>query len=283
MIDVSAIPAAPPPQLRFRRRVAPLTSLQELGKAREVIVSLTERDLRARYKQAVLGFAWSLAQPLSLILVFTIFFRHVARVDTHGAPYPLFAFVGLLPWSFFSSAVTQGGLSLLTNSALLNKVYCPREVFPLAGIGVAAVDAAVSGLALTVMFVATRFVPRATIVWTPVLLVVQGIFTVAVVLLFSVVVVYFRDLRNALPVVLQFGLFATPVAYAFDAIPARWQPLYSVLNPLGPVIDGYRRTLLFGLPPRWPLLALAAGSAVLLLGLAIVTFKRLETGIADLV
>lgn len=283
MIDPAFIPAFPPAKLRFRRRLALVTSLPELWRAREVVVSLTERDLRARYKQAVFGLAWSLAQPLSLILVFTLLFRHVARVDTRGAPYPLFAFVGLLPWTFFAGAVAQGGLSLLTNNALLNKVYCPREVFPLAGVCVAVFDSVVSGLALAVMFAVTGFLPKATIVWTPVLLVVQGIFTVAVVLLFSVVVVYFRDLRNALPVVLQFGLFATPVAYAFDAIPAHWQPLYSVLNPLGPVIDGYRRTLLFGLPPRWPLLALAAASAVLLLGLAIVTFKRLETGIADLV
>lgn len=283
MMDTASIPAAPPPHLLFRRRLALLTSLRELWKSREVVVSLTERDLRARYKQAALGFAWSLAQPLSLILVFTIFFRHVAKVDTRGVPYVLFAFVGLLPWSFFSSAVTQGGLSLLTNSALLNKVYCPREVFPLAGIGVAAVDTAVSGLALSVMFAATRFAPRATIVWTPVLLVVQTMFTVAVVLLFSVVVVYFRDLRNALSVVLQFGLFATPVAYAFDAIPGHWRPLYAVLNPLAPIIDGYRRSLLFGLPPRWPLVGLAAGSAATLLAAAIVAFKRLETGIADLV
>lgn len=283
MLDTAAIPAEPPAGLRFRRTWSPRPALTEVWRAREVLRSLVERDLRARYKQATFGFAWSLAQPLSLLLVFTVVFRHVVRVDTGGAPYVLFAFLGLLPWSFFSSSLTQGGLSLLSNSALLNKVYCPREVFPLAGMGVAAFDTAVSGVALMAMFALTGFLPKVTTVWAPAVLVVQLLFTLAVVLLYSIVVVYFRDLRNALSFLLQFGLFATPVAYGFDAVPSAWRPLYALLNPLGPVLDGYRRTLLLGLPPRWPLLGLAAASATALLVAAIVTFKRLETGIADLV
>lgn len=283
MLDTAAIPAEPPTRLRFHRRWSPGAALAELWRAREVLRSLVERDLRARYKQAAFGFAWSLAQPLSLLVVFTVVFRHVVRVDTGGAPYALFAFLGLLPWTFFSSSLSQGGLSLLSNSALLNKVYCPREVFPLAGMGVAAFDTALSGLALVAMFAVTGFLPKVTTVWLPVVLAVQLIFTLAVVLLFSIVVVYLRDLRNALSFLLQFGLFATPVAYGLDAVPAAWRPAYAVLNPLGPVIDGYRRALLLGLPPRWPLLGLAAAGATALLAAAIVTFKRLETGIADLV
>ncbi len=282
MIDVGVIPAVPPANLRFRRRIGLLASTVSVWQAREVVLSLAERDLRARYKQAVLGFAWSLAQPLSLVLVFTVFFRHVARIDTHGVPYPLFAFIGLLPWGFFSAAVTQGGMSLLTNNALLNKVYCPREVFPLAGLAVAAVDTLVSGVALAALFVANGFLPRGASYWVPVLLAVQLLFTVAVTLLLSVVVVYVRDLRHVLPIALQFGLFATPVAYDLSAVPGHWRPLYAALNPLAPVIDGYRHAVLYGTAPDWSLLGLAATSSVLLLLVAMRVFSRLETGIADL-
>jgi ABC-2 type transport system permease protein/lipopolysaccharide transport system permease protein len=283
MRNPAAIAAEPPDALRFRRRLAPLVALRAVWDAREVAFSLAERDLRARYKQAVLGFLWSLASPLSLVLVFTVFFRHVARVDTDGVPYPLFAFLGLLPWSFFSASLSTGGLSLLSNRALLSKVYCPREVFPLAGVGVAAVDTAVSTTALVVMFVVYGFVPGLTALWFPVILLVQLAFTFGVVLLVSVVVVYLRDLRHALPILLQFGLFATPVAYGLDAIPAAYRPLYSALNPLAPVIDGYRRTLVLGLAPRWELLGLAAAGAAVMLVVATLVFQRLEAGIADLV
>lgn len=283
MLEPAAIAAEPPDSLRFRRRLSPGSALLEVWRAREVALSLAERDLRARYKQAVLGFLWSLASPLSLVLVFTVFFRHVARVDTGGVPYPLFAFVALLPWSFFSASLSSGGLSLLSNRALLSKVYCPREIFPLAGVGVAAVDTAVSSVALLAMFVTFGFAPELTTAWFPVLLVVQLAFTVAVVLLFAVVVVYLRDLRHVLPVALQFGLFATPVAYGLDAVPSKYHALYSFFNPLAPVIDGYRRTMLFGLPPRWELLGLAAAGTALLLVVAVLVFQRLETGIADLV
>lgn len=283
MRNPAAIAAEPPDALRFRRRLAPLVALRAVWDAREVAFSLAERDLRARYKQAVLGFLWSLASPLSLVLVFTVFFRHVARVDTDGVPYPLFAFLGLLPWSFFSASLSTGGLSLLSNRALLSKVYCPREVFPLAGVGVAAVDTAVSTTALVVMFVVYGFVPGLTALWFPVILLLQLAFTFGVVLLVSVVVVYLRDLRHALPILLQFGLFATPVAYGLDAIPAAYRPLYSALNPLAPVIDGYRRTLVLGLAPRWELLGLAAAGAAVMLVVATLVFQRLEAGIADLV
>lgn len=162
-------------------------------------------------------------------------------------------------------------------------MYCPREVFPLAGVGVAAVDTAVSTTALVVMFVVYGFVPGLTALWFPVILLVQLAFTFGVVLLVSVVVVYLRDLRHALPILLQFGLFATPVAYGLDAIPAAYRPLYSALNPLAPVIDGYRRTLVLGLAPRWELLGLAAAGAAVMLVVATLVFQRLEAGIADLV
>lgn len=269
-------------ELRFRRRVRPLAALLEVWRARELVRTLAERELRARYKQAVLGFAWAIVTPLALMGVFTLFVSRFADIDTGGAPYPLFAYLGLLPWTFFSTSVNQGGQSLVQNIPLLNKVYCPREVFPLASVGVAALDMAVASLALGALFLITGYAPRATSYWVPVLLLIQLAFTVGITLVTSAVVVYLRDIRHALPILLQLGLFATPVAYGInDVIPSGLRPLYSMLNPLAAVIDGYRRTVLQGKPPAWELVGPASLMAVILLGIGYALFKRMETGFAD--
>jgi ABC-type polysaccharide/polyol phosphate export permease len=272
---------APPPEIRFRYRLRLGRSLRELWRSRELVRSLAERELRARYKQAVLGFAWAILTPVALMLVFTVFFQGVADVDTGGAPYALFAYLGLLPWTFFSISMNQGGQSLIQNISLLNKVYCPREVFPLASVAVAATDTAVALLPLGILFATLGFAPKATSAWVPVLLAIQVAFTVGLTLIISAVVTYLRDLRHALPVFLQLGLFATPVAYGIDVVPRAYRVLYAALNPLAPVIDGYRRTVLHGLPPDWHLLLPGAITAVAVLVAGYLVFKRLEKGFAD--
>jgi ABC-type polysaccharide/polyol phosphate export permease len=274
--------AVPPPELRFRRRIRLLASIVEVWRRRELIRSLVERELRVRYKQAILGFAWAVITPVLLMLVFTLVFPRVAKVTTSGAPYPLFAYLGLLPWAFFSTSVSSGGHSILTNMTLLNKVYCPREVFPIASVGVAATDSAVATVVLGLLFVVTGFVPHPDAVWFPALLGVQVAFTLGLTMVMSAVIVYLRDLRHALPIILQLGLFATPVALSIeDLVPARWQTLYVAINPLAAVIDGYRRTILHGLPPRGDLLLVAAVSTLVMLIGGYALFKRLETGFAD--
>jgi ABC-2 type transport system permease protein/lipopolysaccharide transport system permease protein len=255
--------------------------LGELWRSRELVVVLTERELRARYKQTRVGFAWALITPFLLMVVFTVFFKRVADVQTDGVPYPLFSYIGLLPWTFFSGAFSKGSVSIVQNLTLLNKVYCPREVFPLASISVAAVDTTIAVSILGILFVLYRFMPQPESVWVPVLMAVQLAFTVGVTLAMSALIVYLRDLRQVLPMILQFGLFATPVAYGLDVIPTSWWPAYSFLNPLAPVIDGYRRTVLLGEPPRLGLLAIAAGSSLIALVAGYLLFKRMETGFAD--
>jgi ABC-type polysaccharide/polyol phosphate export permease len=255
--------------------------LRELWSVRELIGTLAERDFRARYKQAALGAAWALLTPFVLMVVFTVFLRQVSTTDTQGAPYALFAYVGLLPWTFFSTAINQGGTSLLTNKALLNKVYCPREVFPLAGLTVAAVDTVIATSALVVLFIIYGEVPASTTVWLPILLLVLLVFTAAATLAISAVVVHLRDIRNALPLVLQLGLFATPLVYSLDDVPAAWRVPYVALNPLAAVVEGLRDTVLFGSSPDVELLAVAGASSAAMLVGAYALFKRLETSIAD--
>jgi ABC-type polysaccharide/polyol phosphate export permease len=277
-------PSEPPPELWFRRRIHPLASLRELWQFRELTLSLAERDLRIRYSQAALGVAWAVLTPLLLMLAFGLVFTKFTRIDTQGAPYSLFAYLGLVPWTFFASAVANGGTSLTLNVPLLNKLYCPREVFPLAQVLVAAVDAVMATVVLFLLFAITGYAPRAEAVWVPLLLLVLLAFTTGCTIAISVIVVYLRDLRLALPLALQFGIVVTPVAYGADVIAhstARLT-LYAALDPLVAVIDGLRRTVLWGEAPQaWPLLAGAGTSTLVLLG-GFLLFKRLETGIADI-
>jgi len=273
----------PPPEIWFRRKHTLIGAVRELKAYDELAFSLAERDLRTRYKQAGLGVAWAVITPLLLMLAFTFVFTKFARVNTHGAPYPLFSYLGLLPWTFFSEALSLGSTALTNNVSLLNKVYCPREVFPLSQIVIAMFDTAIATLVLIPMFPLLGYAPRAEIYYAPLLILVLMAFVIGVTLATSIILVYMRDLRFAVPLILQFGIFVTPVGYNADIVartPAR-MIAYSIVNPLAPVIDGLRRCCLYGLAPQWwPLFGGACTATVLLIG-GYMVFKRLETGIAD--
>jgi ABC-2 type transport system permease protein/lipopolysaccharide transport system permease protein len=273
--------AGPPRELLFRRHLGIGTMVRELVGAKELVAALTERDFRARYKQTKVGVAWAVLTPVLLLGAFTILANTAAHFETDGVPYPLFASVALVPWTFFSNAVATGSVSITSNLSLINKVYCPREVFPLAAIGTATVDAGISFVLLVLLFIGYGRGPTAEAVWVPVLLTVQIAFTVGATLVLSSLVVYLRDLRQILPLALQFALFATPVAYSFDQIDPAWQPVASAVNPLAPIIEGYRHTVLLGTPPDWGLVGIAAAAAATWLAGGYLVFKRLETGFAD--
>ncbi|MHB1613267.1 MAG: ABC transporter permease [Actinomycetes bacterium] len=275
--------AEPVGLVRFHRDLRLPTVARDLWRARALIRALTERDFRARYKQAVLGAAWSVITPILMMVVFTLVFAKSQGTSTGGAPYPLFSYLGLIPWTFFSTSVSQGSSSLISNQSLMNKIYCPREVFPLARVGLAATDMAISIGVLLVLFGVFRYPPRGTAYWVVPLLLIQFVFAAAVGMLMASLAVYFRDLLSVLPIILQVGLFATPVAYGLSTfIPARWQGLDVAVNPLGAVIDGYRRSLLLGEYPRLGLTLVGAAGAVGYLMVGYLIFKRLETGFADI-
>jgi ABC-2 type transport system permease protein/lipopolysaccharide transport system permease protein len=275
------VPDEPPAELRFRRPVSVLAAPREVWHARRLIRALAERELRALYKQAVLGVAWAILTPVALMIVLTLFFQRVATIDTQGVPYALFSYIGLVPWNFFSGSVTNGGMALVNQMTLVNKLRCPREVFPLASIAVAGVNSLIASAVLLVLFIVERTAPAITTPLAVIPLAVQLVFTVAVTLLVSSITVYLRDLRHALPILMQLGLFVTPIAYGIDAIPAPWRPLYAIVNPIGPCIDAYRHLVLYGDAPEWGLLGLATLSTAVLAVVAVVVFRRLETGFAD--
>ncbi|MEA2447770.1 MAG: lipopolysaccharide transport system permease protein, partial [Actinomycetota bacterium] len=195
-------------------------------------------------------------------------------------PYALFAYIGLIPWTFFSVSVNQGGQSLLTNASLITKVPCPREVFPITSIVLSAFDALVSTVMLGVLFVVFGFVPESTFWLAIPLLVVQVVFTLGTTFVIAALTVYVRDVRQAMPLLLQLGLFATPVAYPVPLSPF-FEKVYALVNPLAPVIEGYRSVILYGNAPRWDLVGLASITAFVFLVGGYYMFKRLEAGFAD--
>lgn len=277
--------AEPRPEIWFKRRVRVLAAAKELWSFRELVVTLAERDLRVRYKQAVLGIAWALITPVIMMVAFTLIFTKVAHVNaqTHGVPYALFSYMGLLPWTFFSSSLATGGMSLVSNVALLNKLYCPREVFPIAALADAAVDGLIASVVLLLLFPLEGFAPKIETLYFPLLLIPMIAFTLGLTMAISAIVVFMRDLRLVLPLIIQMGLFVTPVIYSPAALFKSEGLLvgYSVLNPLVPVLDGLRRCVLQGQGPNWPSFAAGTASSFVVLLLGFMLFKKLETGIAD--
>lgn len=266
-----------------RERDGVLLSFRGLIASRALVWALARRDFTARYKQTALGLAWALLLPLVTVLVFGLFVQRFAKADTNGAPYVVWSYIGLIPWMFFSSSIGTGGLSLLSNQPLLNKVHSARQIYPVAGVMLAGVDAMISIVALSVICVITGFLPEPTIYWVPMIMVINLVFVVGATLLASIFIVYVRDLRNVIPVVLQLGLFATPVVYALNKIAPHERLIYCFLNPLAPMIDSYRRAVVFGQNPQWKLLGAGTASSIVLLTVSAWVFARLERGIVDII
>jgi lipopolysaccharide transport system permease protein len=292
LFDPAAVPSDPDPDAFYRHRVHFFTAIREMWGRREIIFALAERDVRSSYKQAALGMFWALISPVLQVVLFTLIFSHVKGLKPpDNVPYILYSFIGLLSWGFFSASVQQGGNSMINNLLLLQKTHFPRECFPLSQLLEQTLYTTIGLIPLTILFATHGFVPRAQAVWIPVFVVIEVLFTAGVTLIMSAFVVYVRDLVQVMAIILQLGLFASPVIWEFSKLKnVSWgpfhhfdfRPYYSVLNPLGPVIDNIRRTALFGQSPDWNLLGLAAVSATLYFVVGYRLFKRLEVNFADI-
>lgn len=284
--DPASLPAAPPAQLFYRHSSNLLPSVKELWARREMIVTLAERDIRASYKQATLGVTWALINPVAYLVIFTLIFTHfthaVHSLDTGGIPYAVYAYPGILAWNYLANSLSSGGNSMLTNVALLQKTYFPRACFPLSQMVEAAVYTLIALIPLGIIFGIYGVAPTIETLWVPLIVVVELACCVGVVLAMSALVVYVRDLVQVIGLLTQIGMFATPVFWSFSKVPSAWRPLYAVVNPIGPVIDNIRRTMLLGHAPDWPVMAAAAAGAAAYLVGGYAIFKRLEVGFADI-
>ena len=256
--------------------------LMELWRYRELAFYLAWRDVKVRYKQTMLGAAWALLQPLLTMLVFAIFFGRLGRMeDQTTIPYKLFVYTALVPWQFFSFCVTQCAQSLVSSANLISKVYFPRLLVPLATIGVGLVDAAVASLLLVGMMVYYHYVPSITICVLPLLCLGLLVASVGVGTLLSALTVTYRDFRYVVPFLAQLWMFASPVAYSLDRVPAEWRVIYC-LNPMAGIIGGFRACLL-GEPMNWDCLRVSLGSSLAVLLVGAFYFRRVERRFADIV
>jgi lipopolysaccharide transport system permease protein len=242
---------------------------------------LTWRDIKVRYKQTALGAAWAIIQPLATMLLFTLVFNRLAGLETGRIPYPLFAYMGLLIWTFFANAVTNSTNSLINNTNLITKVYFPRAFIPAAAITAGLVDFAIAALILVGLLIYYGFVPDSGVVLLPLFLLLSVLLALAVGMLISALTVKYRDLRHALPFMIQFWMFASPVIYPANRVPGRWRHLLA-LNPLTGIIEGFRAALTGGTFDRTATL-IAVVVTLLVLAFSYYLFRRIEETFADLI
>ncbi|HEX7956509.1 MAG TPA: ABC transporter permease, partial [Pyrinomonadaceae bacterium] len=256
--------------------------LRDLWAYHELLYFLTWRDVKVRYKQTLMGVAWAVLQPLCMMAVFTLFFGRLAGMPSDGLPYPLFAFAGLLPWTFFSTAATTSGNSVVNSANLITKVYFPRLIVPAASVGAALVDFGVTFVVLGGIMAYYRVAPG----WGALMLVPLSLLLVLLAVAFGVLTsalnVKYRDVRFVLPFLIQIWFFATPVIYPTSLVPARWRWLMA-LNPLSGVVEGFRAALFGARAFDWAAIGVSAAVTCALLACAVVTFRRMERGFADVV
>lgn len=253
--------------------------ISEQAEYRELMYQLTVRDLKLRYKQTVMGFGWAVFMPLLNTALFSVIFTRVAPIET-PSPYPVWAYCGLAAWNFFASGIKFATNSLSSNMPLVTKVYFPREVLPVSAVIVSAVDFLVAGTVLAAMMIWYGVVPGWTLLFVPVLMLVQGIFTVAIALFLSMANVFYRDVKYVVEALVMVWMFATSVVYPIHLIGGRLGTVLA-FNPLTPLVDAYRATILENrMPEPGAFLYVTAVSLVLLLA-SWLTFHRAEFKFAE--
>lgn len=254
--------------------------LRDVWASRELLYFLTWRDIKVRYKQTAMGALWAVVQPLGMMLVLAVVFSLIGG-PTDGMPFFIFFYCGLLPWTFFSGAVSVGSLSLVTNSNLISKVYFPRVLLPTATVGAGLVDMAIASVILVILAFYYRMPATWNLLMLPVLVLLTVLLTLGVVLWLSALTVKYRDVRHVIPFALQIGFFATPIIYPTSLVAEKWRWLL-FFNPMTGVVEGVRSAL-SGRPFDWAAIGFSAAVTLVLLVLSVAAFHRTEKSFADLI
>jgi lipopolysaccharide transport system permease protein len=289
-----AVEAPAAPSLSFSLPEKPLVTiepskswvalnLRDLWAYRELLYFLTWRDVKVRYKQTLLGVAWAVMQPLFTMLIFTLLFGRLAGMDarTGGIPYPIFAYAGLLPWTFFSNAITSSGNSLVGSSNLITKVYFPRMIIPGAAVSAGLVDFSIGFVLLVGLMIYYKVAITLNILLFPGLVLLTTMLAIGVGMWLSALNVKYRDIRFALPFIVQLWMFLSPVIYPATLLPEKWRWAFE-LNPLTGIIEGYRSSLL-GQAINWTSLGISTLITIVILVYASYYFRRMEKTFADVV
>ncbi len=255
--------------------------LRDLWAYRELLYFLTWRDVKVRYKQTELGIAWAIIQPVFTMLVFTLFFGRLAGVPSDSVPYPIFAYAGLLAWTFFANSITNSGNSLVGSANLITKVYFPRMIIPGAAVAAGLVDFAIAFVILIVLMIYYGVMVTWSILVFPAVVLLTTLLAIGVGMWLSALNVKYRDVRFALPFLVQLWMFVSPVIYPTSFLPARFRWLLW-LNPMTGIIEGYRSAL-FGRAFNWTALAVSTAITLILLVYSSYSFRRMEKSFADIV
>ena len=257
-------------------------NLRDLWEYRELLYFLSWRDIKVRYKQTVLGAAWAVIQPFFTMVVFSLFFGKLAGVPSDGIPYPIFAYAALVPWHFFANGINQSANSLVGNANLIKKVYFPRLVVPLSSVISGVVDFILAFAVLLGMMLFYDIYPTSNIIWLPLLLLLAFITSLGVGLWLSALNVQFRDVFYVVPFLIQFWLFATPIAYPSSLLSEPWRTLFGI-NPMVGVVEGFRWALLGTDTTPGPIIIVSTLVALMLLVSGVFFFRRMEKTFADVI
>jgi len=250
---------------------------------RELFYFLAWRDILVRYKQTVIGIAWSLIRPLLTMVVFTVIFGKLAKLPSEGVPYPVLVFAALLPWQFFANSFSESSNSLISNANLLSKVYFPRIILPVSTVIVSLVDFFISFVFLAALMVWYQFLPDWRIITLPFFLILASLAAFGFGLWIAALNVKYRDFRYVVPFFIQFGLYISPVGFSSSVIPGKWRLLYSI-NPMVGVIDGFRWALLGqNIQLYWPGFLLSIGLTLLIFLTGLRYFRKTERTFADVI
>ncbi|MFC1748550.1 ABC transporter permease [Pseudomonadota bacterium] len=254
--------------------------LRELYEYKYLISTFVTRDFKARFRQAKLGISWAIVQPLFMTVVFTVVFSRLLKVSTDGAPYPVFSFVALSVWTFFSRSVTAGSVSLIYNGGLVKKVYFPREVIPISTVISSLVDFGIASL-ITILFLLIYSIGISWhVVLLPLVLLIQVLLGLAITMSTASLTVVFRDLEFAFPFFVQLLMYASPIIYSIRNLQQPYKNLL-YLNPITGIVEGYRSILIYHELPNLWLLGVSLGFAMIILVISYVLFKRIERYMAD--
>lgn len=257
-------------------------NISELWRSRELLYFLAWRDVKVRYAQAALGVVWAVLQPLLMMAVFTIFLGRLAKVPSDGVPYPVFAFTGLLTWTFFANALGSATQSLVGSANLVSKVWFPRLVLPVGSMLAWLPDVAIASVLLFGLMILYGMAVPVTALLLPIFVVFALVAAASVGIWFSALNVAYRDIRYAMPFVIQLWLFATPVAYPASLIPEKFRFLMG-LNPMAGVVEGFRWALLGQRQPPWELMSVSVVVVLFVLVSGLYYFRRVEHGFADVI
>jgi lipopolysaccharide transport system permease protein len=262
-----------------------LGSFARLFHYRDLLLTLVAHRVKVRYKQSVLGLAWAILQPLVLMIIYTVIFSYIVKMPSDGAPYAIFAYAALLPWTSFATALTSATNGVVSNSNLITKVYFPREILPLSYVFSALVDLLIASVVMAGLLIYYKIALTWYVLLTVPIIAVMLLFVTAVSLFLGALNVRFRDIGVAMPLLLQLWMYATPVVYPMSALhklPPLWQTLYQ-LNPMVGVIESFRRVVLQGVAPDWPSFGIATAITLLLLPASYLYFKHREATMADVI